>query len=408
MSVSNTSPTERASQPIGHGPLGGIKVLDLSAYIAGPYGCTLLADLGAEVIKIEPPTGDTFRHYPSTLAGESRAFLGTNRSKRGIVLDLKQAAGLAVLLRLIQETDVLVHNFRPSVPVRLGIDYESLRTLKPSLIYCSLTGYGETGPLKDKAGYDQVLQSITGICTFQGETRGEPEIVYGSVVDFYGAAMIAHAVSAALYHRERTGEGQAVSVSLLGSALAMQSGRFIWAENEGSEVGRDMRSGGITGLHPTKEGTIYLSANTPHFWQSLCELIELPELAADPNYATVKMRAARADEIVPKVRDALQRRTAKEWEAIFGERVPCGAVRPIEDMFEYPQVLAEQLVKTYDHPVVGRYRGLAGPIKFSATPAPDPFPAPAFGQHTDSILEQAGYSTEDIARMREAGAVGNA
>ena len=145
----------------GSGPLSGIKVLDLSAYIAGPYGCTLLADFGADVIKVEPPTGDTLRHYPSTLAGESRAFLGTNRSKRGIVLDLKKPAGLRVLLRLVQQTDVLVHNFRPSVPPRLGIDYDSRKAINPRLIYCGLTGYSGTGPLKDKAGYDQVLQSIS-------------------------------------------------------------------------------------------------------------------------------------------------------------------------------------------------------------------------------------------------------
>ena len=388
------------------GPLNGIKVLDLSAYIAGPYGCTLLADFGAEVIKVEPPTGDTLRHYPSTLPGESRAFLGTNRSKRGIVLDLKKPDGLAVLLRLVRECDVLVHNFRPSVPVRLGIDYESLKALKPNLIYCSLTGYGDTGPLKDKAGYDQVLQSITGICTFQGEARGEHEIVYGSIVDFYAASMIAYSVSAALFHRERTGEGQSVGVSLLGSALIMQSGRFIWAESEGRDVGRDMRSGGITGLHPTKQGAIYLSANTPHFWQALCELVSLPELAADPNYATVKMRAARAGEIVPKLRAALQQRTAMEWEALFGERVPCGAVRAIEDMFDYPQVLAQDMVTTYEHTVVGNYRGLGSAIQFSATPGPKPFASPAFGQHTAALLAEQGYSAEDIAKMNADGSVG--
>lgn len=388
------------------GPLGGVKVLDLSAYIAGPYGCTLLADFGAEVIKVEPPTGDTLRQYPSTLAAESRAFLGTNRSKRGIVLDLKRPEGLRVLLRLVRQADVLVHNFRPSVPPRLGIDYESLQALKPDLIYCALTGYGETGPLKDKAGYDQVLQSITGICTFQGEARAEPEIAYGSVVDFYAASMIAYAVTAALFHRERTGQGQSVSVSLLGSALTMQSGRFIWAENEGREVGgRDMRSGGITGLHPTKAGTIYISANTPHFWQALCELISAPELAANPDYATVKMRAARANELIPKLRRALAKRTALEWEAIFGERVPCGAVRPIEDMFDFPQVTAQDMVATFDHPVVGKYRGLRGPIKFSATPSPQPFAAPAFGEHTEAILEGAGYSAEEIVAMQADGAV---
>ena len=247
------------------GPLGGVRVLDLSAYIAGPYGCSLLADLGAEVIKVEPPNGDTLRQYPSTLEQESRAFLGTNRSKLGIVLDLKKPEAQEVLLRMVETADVLVHNFRSSVPARLGIDYRRLRARNPHLIYCALTGYGETGPLRDKAGYDQVLQSLTGICTLQGPP-GQPKIVYGAVVDYYAASLIACGVTAALYNRKRTGEGQYVGVSLLGSALAMQSGRFIWADGEGREVGRDMSSGGITGIHPTKEGDIYISANTPHFW----------------------------------------------------------------------------------------------------------------------------------------------
>jgi crotonobetainyl-CoA:carnitine CoA-transferase CaiB-like acyl-CoA transferase len=214
------------------GPLSGIRVLDLSSYIAGPYGCTLLADLGAEVIKIESPAGDTLHKYPSTLAQESRAFLGVNRSKRGLVLDLKQAEGLAALKKLVLQADVLVHNFRPSVPARLGIAWEQLKDVNPRLVYCAVTGYGETGPLKDKAGYDQVLQAMTGICALQGKSAEAPEIAYGSIVDYYAAAMLALGVSSALLCRERTGRGQHVGVSLLRSALAMQSARFIWAEGE--------------------------------------------------------------------------------------------------------------------------------------------------------------------------------
>jgi formyl-CoA transferase len=396
-------PEELTAQP--RGPLSNVKILDLSAYIAGPYGCSLLADLGAEVIKIEPPTGDTLRHYPSTLAGESRAFLGTNRSKLGIALDLKKPEGMSVLMRLVKAADVFVHNFRPSVPSRLGIAYESLKAINPSIVYCSLTGYGQTGPLKEKAGYDQVLQSVTGICTFQGETKGIPEIVYGSVVDFYAASMLAFAVSSALYHRARTGEGQQIGVSLLGSALAMQSGRFIWAENEPREVGRDMRSGGITGIHPTKQGDIYISANTPHFWQALCELVGLPQIADDPKYSTVKKRALHAAEIVPKIREALMARTALEWEELFGERVPCGAVRPIEDMFDHPQVKAEAMVETLENPIVGRYRGLSNPIKFTVTPGPKPFAAPSFGQHTVEVLQRFGYPAPEIENLRQIGAI---
>ncbi|HXB69507.1 MAG TPA: CoA transferase [Candidatus Acidoferrales bacterium] len=382
------------------GPLAGIRVLDLSAYIAGPYGCSLLADLGAEVIKVEPPAGDTLRQYPSTLEPEARAFLGTNRSKLGIVLDLKQAEGQQAIHRLVADADVLVHNFRPSAPPRLGLEYERLRKLNPRLIYCALTGYGDTGPLRDKAGYDQVLQSTTGICTLQGPP-GKPEIVLGSIVDFYAASQLAFAVTAALFYRERTGKGQYVGVSLLGSALAMQSGRFIWAGKEGRDVGRDLRSGGITAIHPTKDGFIYISANTPHFWQSLCELVGLPELAQDPNYDTVRKRAQRAAEIVPKIRAALQSGTALEWEERFGDRVPCGVVRPIEDMFDHPQVLAEGLVATFEHKTVGQYRGVAKPIKLSESPAPEPFAAPALGQHTAEVLTRLGYSAEMLERLRK-------
>jgi crotonobetainyl-CoA:carnitine CoA-transferase CaiB-like acyl-CoA transferase len=387
------------------GPLSGIRVLDLSGYIAGPFGCTLLADLGAEVIKIESPQGDTLHKYPSTLKQEGRAFLGVNRSKLGLLLDLKQPEGLNVLLRLVETADVLVHNFRPSVPSRLGIDYERLKQINPRLIYCAVTGYGDTGPLKDKAGYDQVLQSMTGICTFQGMGTGKPEIAYGSVVDYYAASMLAYGVSSALFDRERTGKGQSVGVSLLRSALTMQSARFIWAENEGRDVERDMRSGGITGIHPTREGSLYISANTPHFWKDLCDLVGLPEMAADPRYDTVRKRAQSADQIVPRLRAALQTRTALEWEELFGERVPCSAVRAIEDMFDHPQVLAEEMVTTFEHPLVGRYRGMAKPIKFSETPGPAPFAAPTLGQHSVELLRQNGYSEQEIARLKELGVI---
>jgi formyl-CoA transferase len=384
----------------GIGPLSGIRVLELSTYIAGPYGCSLLADLGAEVIKIEPPAGDTLRQYPSTLEAESRAFLGTNRSKLGIVLDLKQPEGQKALSRLAESADVLVHNFRPSVPARLGIEYTRLRKTNPRLIYCALTGYGESGPLKDKAGYDQVLQSITGISALQGPP-GAPEIVYGSIVDFYAASLLAYGVTAALLHRERTGEGQYVGVSLLRTALAMQSGRFIWAENEPRDVDRDLRSGGVTGIHPTRDGHIYISANTPHFWRALCELTGLRELAEDPRFDTVRKRAQRADEIVPKLHAALQSRTALEWEEHFGDRVPCGAVRPIEAMFDHPQVTAEGLMATFDHQTVGRYRGVARPVKLSAAPGPEPFAAPALGQHTAEVLARLGYSAGELEELRK-------
>ncbi|KRG66618.1 formyl-CoA transferase [Stenotrophomonas terrae] len=382
----NPSPFDIAQREGARGPLSGVRVLDLSAYIAGPYGCTLLADQGAEVIKVEPPVGDNLRKYPSTLEAESRAFLGVNRSKRGVVLDLKETDQRAVLMRLVREADVLVHNFRPSVPARLGIDFESLNKINPRLVYCAVTGYGEGGPLKDKAGYDQVLQTMTGMCAMQGKPGGAPEILYGSVVDYYAAALVAAGVSSALFERERSGEGQYVGVSLLRSALTMQSARMIWAEGEPEGVGRDMRSGGVTGIHPTARGHLYISANTPRFWQALCDKIGLPEMGSDPRYDTVRKRAEHSDELLAKLHAALAARSALEWETLFAEEVPCAAARKVEDMFDHPQVLAEEMITTLPHPLLGSYRGITRPIVFGRTPGPQPFAAPTFDQDTAVVI----------------------
>ncbi|MBV7484634.1 CaiB/BaiF CoA-transferase family protein [Bordetella sp. BOR01] len=399
-------PFTHATPDLAAGPLAGMRILDLSAYIAGPYGCALLADLGADVIKIEPPAGDNLRKYPSTLAAEGRAFLGVNRGKRGIVLDLKQPEGLEVLRRLVADADVLVHNFRPEVPGRLGIDYDSLKAVNPALVYCAMTGYGESGPYRNKAGYDQVLQSMTGLCAMQGPA-GDPQILYGSVVDYYAASLLSNGVTAALLKRARTGQGSYVAISLLRAALAMQSARLVWADDEPRDVYRDMRSGGITGLHPTREGSLYLSANTPHFWQALCEMTGLQDLAVDPRYDTVRKRAQNADILVARLRAALQAHTALQWEELFGDRVPCAAARAVEDMFDHPQVQAEAMITHYEHPVAGGYRGLAGAFKpaDAGGDAPAPRPAPVFGQHTDDVLAEAGYDAGQRAALRERGAI---
>ncbi|HLU03848.1 MAG TPA: CoA transferase [Advenella sp.] len=386
-------------------PLAGIQVLDLSAYIAGPYGCTLLSDLGAQVIKIEPPEGDNLRKYPSTLQAESRAFIGVNRGKRGISLDLKSAEGYDIFLKLLHKADVLVHNFRPAVPPRLKIDFPTLSQLNPKLVYCAMTGYGSSGPMANNAGYDQVLQAMSGICDSQGMGKAEPEIVYGSVVDFYASAMIANSVNAALFKRERTGRGSYVEVSLLASALTMQSTRLVWAEGEPKNIERDMRSGGITGIHPTKDGFIYLSANTPHFWQALCTLLGLTSLANDERYDTVRKRAENAGVIVPIIRGALQQRSAAQWEAHFGTQVPCAMIRPVHDMFEHPQVQAEGMVREFSHSKIGKYKSITGLIKMDHAACATERAAPDFGEHTSELLAEYGYSEQQIDQFRQRGIV---
>ena len=391
------------AQPTG--PLTGIKVLDLCSYLAGPYGCTLLADLGADVIKIESPQGDMLRQFPSSLDGESRFFLGTNRGKRALALDLKQPEGLAILHRMATTADVFVENFRPSVPARLGIDYPRLRALNPRLIYAGLTGYGDTGPLSDKGGFDQVLQCLTGIAAIQGGGTDKAQLVLGSVLDYFTSALLAYGVTAALFQRERSGTGQYLSLSLLRSALTIQAGRFVWAESEPRDVPRESGTGGLTGIHPTKRGALYVSLHSNHFFAAFCELIGRPALAADPRCATMRSRAEHAADLLPELRAALAERTALEWEELFGDRVPCAAVRPIEDLFDHPQVLAENLVTTLDHPTVGRYRTMTKPINFSDTPGPVPTASPTFGQHSDEVLAGYGYSQPEIAVLRESGVV---
>ena len=267
----------------------------------------------------------------------------------------------------------------------LGISYEQLQAINPRLIYCAVSGYGETGPLQEKAGYDQVLQTMTGMAVEQGKRGGPPEILYGSVVDYYAAALVAAAVSSALYEREKSGTGQFVGVSLLRAALAMQSARLVWAEGEPKDISRDMRSGGVTGIHPTRDGTLYISANTPHFWKALCEKTALTGIGNNPRYDSVKKRAEHAFEIVPQLHAALKSRTALEWEHLFGEDVPCAAARSVADMFDHPQVQAEQMITDFTHPVAGRYRGFTRPIKFGRTPGPQPFAAPTLGQHSKSV-----------------------
>jgi crotonobetainyl-CoA:carnitine CoA-transferase CaiB-like acyl-CoA transferase len=394
-----------ASKPVG--PLSGVTVLDLCSYLAGPYGCTLLADLGATVIKVEAPQGDMLRQFPSSLPSESRFFLGTNRGKLGLGLDLKQKEGLAALYRMIEQADVLVENFRPSVPARLGIDYPRLKKINPRLVYAGLTGYGDSGPLSDKGGFDQVLQCLSGIAVFQGKGRGdgEPQLVLGSVLDYFTSALLAYGVAAALFHREKTGQGQYMSLSLLRSALTIQAGRFVWANSEGRDAVRDSGTGGLTGIHPTKQGMLYISVHSNHFFRAMCELVGLSELADDPRYDSMRKRAAETPALVPQVRAALAAKTALEWEELFGERVPCAAVRPIEDMFDHPQVLSENLVAEIDHPVVGRYRTMTKPIAFADTPGPAPTAAPLFGQHSDAVLARFGFTGAEIAALRDTGAV---
>jgi len=382
-------------------PLEGVRVLDFCSYIAGPYCPTLLADLGAEVIKIEAHRGDQTRYFPSTLKEERRIFLGVNRNKKGIILDLKQEAGREIVYTLTRTADVVVENFRPGVADRLRIGYEHLAALNPTIIYASISGYGSRGPMRDRPGFDQVLQAMTGIAVSQGGD-GPPQVQGGSVVDYYTATLAAFGVMAALFVRERTGIGQKVETSLLQGALAMQAGRFIWADHEGRDVKRDL-AGGINRIFKTKEGHIYISAHTETFWQSLCQTIGIPQIGTDPRYNSMSKRSQHLAELVAIVEEALQAKSAEEWEQLLSAAdVPCSVTRPIEDMFDHPQVKAMHMVTHLTHPVVGGMRTMGVPIDFSKMPSREQQPAPTLGQHTEEILHSLGYTAEQVAELKRA------
>lgn len=388
------------------GPLNGVKVIDLTSYIAGPFACGLLADMGAEVIKIESPEGDMQRKLPSTAPGESRSFLGLNRRKRGVVINLKSEQGKDVFRSLVREADVLLENFRPGVMARLGLDYEALQLENPSLIYFSISGYGSSGPLQGSPGFDTVLQTFSGIADFQGKaTDTAPHTVSGSTLDYYGAAMGALGVLGALMHRERTGKGQYAETSLLASALAMQAGRYVWVNGEPREVNRDLQLGKISGIHPTKDGHIFISAHAEHFWQALCKVLGLDQLAEHERYNSMRKRTEHADELVPLLREALLQRSASEWEKLMAGLVPSAAVRPIEDMFDHPQVQATDLVSEITCGDGSVYKGLNAAIRFTGSPVGKPTGAPTLGEHTDCVLQEHGWTEQEILALRATGAV---
>lgn len=386
--------------------LDDMVVLDLTSYIAGPYGATLLGDQGADVIKVEAPSGDMMRRYPSSLEGANRTFLGTNRNKRSIRLDLKSEDGLAAFHRMVIGADVVVHNLRAGKAAALGVDYETLHRLRPDLVYCSLSGYGESlgGPMVGHPGYDQMLQCFTGMATAQGESLGVPQVLRGSIVDYFAAALLAQGITAALVHRLRTGEGQHLRVSLLRAALALQSGRFIWAEGEPIDISREPDSSRFSGPMRTLDGYLYFQANTPKFWVALCEAIGLPQLALDERYDTIVKRAAVSEVLMPQIAKAFMQRTAFDWERAMTGRVPVVALRTIGEMFEHPQVLAEGLLAEHEHPDVGAYRALNSAVdmgtgKFAAVRAP------LAGEHTEEVLTGLGFDESEIRRLRSVGAV---
>ena len=392
-------------------PLSGYRVLELAHLIAGPVCGMYLADMGADVVKVEQPgTGDAARTvYDPLPGGDSAVFVTVNRNKRSIALDLGQPEGRALFLTLVRHADVVIEAYRGGVADRLGIDYRSLAAVNPPLVYCSLSAFGPSGPWRDKPGLDMLVQAMGGIMAISGEPDGGPVLCGAPVVDTMGALMAGQGIVTALLHRERTGEGQRVDVSLLNGALLAHAARLSLFFASGEEPGRHGSA------HPymvpfqafaARDGWIYVAVWVDRLWAPFCDAVGMPALATDPRFAAREQRRRARKELVALLEPCFRERTVREWIAAFEARdVLCAPVNAYRDFPDDAQIQASGMLIDEEHPRAGRLRTLATPIAFSATPGAIRSHAPALGEHTDAVLAEAGVGTEEVSRLRRDGVV---
>ncbi len=419
------------------GPLDGVKVVEFTEIIAGPFAGMLLSDMGAEVIKVEPPWGDPWRGTQPVSPTESRVFIAYNRGKRSITLNLTTPAAAEVLARLIPQMDVAIVNYRPDVAARLGVDYDSLSAINPRLIYCENTAFGRQGPDSWRPGYDMILQAMTGIMTAESKvSNGAPvHVVSSPFVDTSAGICLAWCVCAALFHRERTGRGQKVETTLLGLALAMLGMRFVEIESLDRESNAAtleslaaLREAGVPypellkiyeAEHPVTPGNIYyrsyqtadgvisLGCLSDPLRKRLLGVLGLTDIRFDPDYnPRSEAAAAFGEKLMRQAEEIFLQRTAAEWLSLLDESgIPAGPVRFIEEVYEDPQVQANGLVSELEHRDLGPLRMMGPLASFSQTPL-EPTAPPALGQHTDEVLAELGFDASQIDRWRHEGTLG--
>jgi CoA:oxalate CoA-transferase len=398
------------------GLLTGLRVLDLTNVLAGPFCCYQLAQLSAEVIKVETPgTGDLARQLGADpelnrrLMGAS--FLAQNAGKRSITLNLKNADAREAFLRLVRTSDVLVENFRPGVMDRLGLGYEKLKNIKPDLIYCAISGFGQDGPLRLNPAYDQIVQGLSGVMSVTGDAQSAPLRVGYPVADTMGGITAAYAISAALYRRERSGEGEFIDVSMLESTLVAMGwvvSNWLIAGVRPQPLGNDNMTASPSGAFRTGAGLLNIAANQQQQFETLCRLIGRPELVADSRFAGREDRKRHRETLSGEIETALTARSATEWSALLNASgVPAGEVLDVPAVLEHPQVVERGLVRTFDD-VPGVDDGVkvvrSGFRLGSGDPAPAS-PPPALGADTESLLTKLGYSQSEIDKLKRGNAI---
>ena len=394
------------------GPLAGIRVLDLTTVLVGPYCTQVLAEMGAEVTKVEAPEGDVVRLIgPGRNPGMGCMYLTINRGKRSIVLDLKRPEGRGVLLRLARTADVLVTNIRPQAMARLGLGYEALREANPRVVYASVLGYGQSGPYAPRPAYDDLMQGATTLAALNARVgNGEPRYVPLAMVDRITGLAAVGAINAALVHRERSGEGQRVEVPMFETMLT-----FVLGDHLGGKVfDPPLDAGGYGRLlspdrrpYRTRDGHVCTMIYNDRQWRSFCAAVGWPDLVAtDPRFASHATRTANIDAVLAMLAEEFLKRGTAEWLRLLAEAdLPVTPVHTLESIFEDPHLVETGFFGTEEHPTEGPLTRMAVPVTFSASPTGDRAPAPALGEHSAAILAEAGYATADIAALLASGAV---
>ena len=391
--------------------LEGVKVLDLTQIMAGPYCTMMLADMGADVVKVEKPNGgdDTRRMGPPFIEGESAAFLGINRNKRSIVVDLRSDEGREIVLDMARSYDVLVQNFRPGSLERMGLGYEQVRELNPSMVYCTISGFGVTGPYARRGGFDLVTQGMSGLMSVTGHPDSPPTKVGVPLCDLNAGMFAAIGILTAYINRLRTGQGQHVDTSLLEAGIAYtfwESAMYFATGEVPGPKGSAHRLTAPYQAFETSDGYVNIGAANQANWERLCTAIERDELVSDPRFVEPRDRMNNLDELIATLEQTFSQQSSEYWlNRLEDAGVPAGPIYNIEQVYEDPQVRAREMVVETDHPVAGRTSSIGIPVKMSETPGRFRRPAPTLGQHTDEVLEQLGRSGNEIAALRSRGIV---
>ena len=393
------------------GALSGVTVIDFTRVLSGPYCTMALSDLGARVIKVEHPVrGDDTRHWgPPFIGKESAYFLSINRNKESVTLDFKRPEGQAILERLLARADVLVENFRPGTLDDVGLGADAVLSRYPRLVYCSVSGYGQTGPRREEAGYDAVMQAEGGLMSITGEADG-PSLRLGvAITDIVSGLFAAQGILAALVARERTGSGQHVDIGMLDATAALltyQAGNFFTTGEAPGRLGNRHPTIVPYECFATADGEFVIAGGNDAIWKRLCAALDLPGLADDERFRTNAGRVAHYDELRPQLARELAKRTRAEWAArLNAVGVPCGSVRSISEVLADPQLEARQMVAEVQHPTVGSTRVIGSPVKLSATPSSVRTAPPMLGQHTETVLHELGYTGVDIQNLKTSGVI---